>query len=100
MTNLPEAFWAREAQISYSSVCLITDYDCWLDDPSQHVCVDKFLEVYSDTLARATGLLKPLLHSPFTATPSHISQALKSALLTPRDQLSSAQQQWLEVLER
>jgi len=100
MTNLPEAFLAREAQIAYSSVCLITDYDCWMDDPSQHVSVDKFFEVYSDTLARAIRLLKPLLHSPFTATPSYISQALKSALLTPRDQLSSAQQQWLEVLER
>ena len=37
MTNLPEAFLAREAQIAYSSLCLITDYDCWMDDPSQHV---------------------------------------------------------------
>lgn len=100
MTNLPEAFLAREAQIAYSSVCLITDYDCWMDDPSQHVSVDKFFEVYSGTLARAIRLLKPLLTSPFTETPGHIRQALQSALLTPREQLSSPQQQWLEVLER
>lgn len=99
MTNLPEAFLAREAQIAYSSVCLITDYDCWMDDPSQHVSVDKFFEVYSRTLARAIRLLKPLLTRPFTETPGHIRQALQSALLTPREQLSSAQQQWLEVLE-
>ena len=100
MTNLPEAFLAREAQIAYSSLCLITDYDCWMDDPSQHVSVDKFFEVYSDTLARAIRVLKPLVGSPFTETTSHIRQALKSALLTPREQLTSAEQQWLEVLER
>ena len=100
MTNLPEAFLAREAQIAYSSVCLITDYDCWMDDPSQHVSVDKFFEVYSGTLARAIRVLKPLMTNPLTETPSPIRQALKSALLTPREQLSAAQQQWLEVLER
>ena len=100
MTNLPEAFLAREAQIAYSSLCLITDYDCWMDDPSQHVSVDKFFEIYSDTLARAIRVLKPLVGSPFTETTSHIRQALNSALLTPREQLTSAEQQWLEVLER
>ena len=100
MTNLPEAFLAREAQIAYSSVCLITDYDCWMDDPSQHVSVDKFFEVYSGTLARAIRVLKPLMTNPLTETPSPIRQALKSALLTPREQLSAAQQQWLEVLGR
>ena len=100
MTNLPEAFLAREAQIAYSSVCLITDYDCWMDDPSQHVSVDKFFEVYSGTLARAIRVLKPLMTNPLTETPSPIRQALKSVLLTPREQLSAAQQQWLEVLER
>jgi len=100
MTNLPEAFLAREAQIAYSSLCLITDYDCWMDDPSQHVSLDKFFEVYSGTLARALRILTPLLATPFSETPSNIRQALRSALLTPRDQLSSSQQQWLEVLER
>jgi 5'-methylthioadenosine phosphorylase len=100
MTNIPEAFLAREAQIAYSSVCLITDYDCWMDDPSQHVSVDKFFEVYSDTLARAIRVLKPLVASPFTETPAHIRQALNTAVLTPRDQLTAAEQHWLEVLER
>ena len=98
MTNLPEAFLAREAQIAYSSLCLVTDYDCWMDDPSQHVSVDKFFQVYGATLARAIALLNPLVCAPFTKTPSAIRCALKTALLTPREQLSRAQQQWFEVL--
>ena len=35
MTNVPEAFLAREAQICYATVGIVTDYDCWMDDPSQ-----------------------------------------------------------------
>lgn len=41
MTNVPEAILAREAQMAYVTVGLVTDYDCWLDDPTQHVSVFK-----------------------------------------------------------
>ena len=37
MTNVPEVFLAREAQLSYATLCIATDYDCWMEDPSQHV---------------------------------------------------------------
>jgi 5'-methylthioadenosine phosphorylase len=33
MTNVPEVFLAREAQLAYATVGLVTDYDCWLEDP-------------------------------------------------------------------
>jgi len=98
MTNLPEAFLAREAQIAYSSLCLITDYDCWMDDPARHVSVEAFFEVYGATLQRAIALLQPLLSRPFTETPSSIREALESAMLTPVEQLNDAQRQWFEVL--
>ena len=39
MTNVPEVFLAREAQICYASIGVVTDYDCWLEDPAQHVTV-------------------------------------------------------------
>ena len=32
---MPEAFLAREAQIAYATVGIVTDYDCWLDAPAQ-----------------------------------------------------------------
>ena len=98
MTNLPEAFLAREAQIAYSSLCLITDYDCWMEDPAQHVSVEAFFQVYDATLQRAIALLQPLLSKPFTETPISIREALNSAMLTPAEQLNDAQRQWFEVL--
>ncbi|MBA4214674.1 MAG: S-methyl-5'-thioinosine phosphorylase, partial [Polaromonas sp.] len=46
MTNAPEVFLAREAQMAYATVGLVTDYDCWLDDPTQHVSVSAVFELY------------------------------------------------------
>ena len=46
MTNVPEAFLAREAQLCYSSIAVVTDFDCWQEDPSLHVSVDQVLDVY------------------------------------------------------
>ena len=39
MTNVPEVFLAREAQICYATVGIATDYDCWMEDASKHVTV-------------------------------------------------------------
>ena len=50
-TNVPEVFLAREAQMAYC-LCLVTDYDCWMDDPAEHVSVDKFFATYQGTLEK------------------------------------------------
>lgn len=98
MSNVPEVFLAREAQIAYCTVCLVTDYDCWMDDPAQHVSVEKFFEVYGASVGKAKALLAALLKEPFTDTPGDIRQALKTSVLMPDRNLSAAQKEWLEVL--
>ena len=55
MTNVPEVFLAREAQMAYATVGLVTDYDCWLDDPSQHVSVSAIFERYARRWPRRRG---------------------------------------------
>ena len=57
MTNVPEAFLAREAQLAYCAICLVTDYDCWMDDQAQHVSVDAFLATYQGATAKARRLI-------------------------------------------
>ena len=61
MTNVPEVFLAREAQICYATVCIATDYDCWMDDPAMHVSVSAILAKYRASLDRARALLDALL---------------------------------------
>lgn len=98
MTNVPEAFLAREAQIAYCTVCLVTDYDCWMEDPDQHVSVEKFFEVYGGALEKAKALLAELLNQPFTETPDSIKHALQMAILTPDDAITDEQKEWLSIL--
>ncbi|MEO8921232.1 MAG: MTAP family purine nucleoside phosphorylase [Caldimonas sp.] len=100
MTNVPEVFLAREAQIAYATVGLVTDYDCWLEDPSQHVSVAAIFELYERTLAQARRLLETLLAEPLPEPEATIRTALAGSVLTPDSALSAEQREWLEVLRR
>lgn len=100
MTNVPEAFLAREAQIAYATVGIVTDYDCWLDDPAQHAGVAVILERYARTLGQARQLLDALLQGPPPQPEAGIRQALAGAVMTPDAALTPAQREWLAVLRR
>jgi len=100
MTNVPEVFLAREAQICYATVCIATDYDCWMDDPAMHVSVDAILSTYRASLDRARALLDALLAAPLPDEEPEIRGALRYAMLTPDAALSDAQREWLAVLRQ
>jgi 5'-methylthioadenosine phosphorylase len=98
MTNVPEVFLAREAQMAYCTICLVTDFDCWMDDPSQHVSVEKFFATYQGAMTNAKAILPELLRAPFTDTPTEVREALAGSVLTPDEALTDEQRQWLSVL--
>ena len=100
MTNVPEVFLAREAQIAYATVGLITDYDCWLEDPAQHVSVSSIFELYGATLKKAAEVLDALLSQPLPNPEAESRSALRTAMLTPDAALTPEQKEWLAVLRR
>ncbi len=100
MTNVPEVFLAREAQMAYATLGLVTDYDCWLDDPEQHVSVSGIFELYGKTLGKAAQVLDALLSHPLPEPETSIRTALGTAMLTPDSALSPEQQAMMEVLRR
>jgi 5'-methylthioadenosine phosphorylase len=100
MTNVPEVFLAREAQICYASIGIVTDYDCWLDDPSLHVSVNTIFEQYHASLVRARTLLDAMLAGPPPAEEAHIRSSLQSAMMTRDETLTDAQREWLAVLRQ
>ncbi len=100
MTNLPEAFLAREAQICYASIVIATDYDCWLDDSSEHVSVAKVIKLYEASLGKVIHLLELFLQE-LPPVKSHLCrESLKNAMLTSEDGLSDDQKYILAVLQR
>lgn len=99
MTNVPEAFLAREAQICYSTLAVATDYDCWLDDPSTHVSMDKVIALYQKTLATVKQML-PRLAKEMDQSKKSCSchHSLEGAVMAHREDLKPLQQQILDFL--
>ena len=98
MTNVPEVFLAREAQLCYATVCISTDYDCWMEDPSQHVTVQQVIERFGGSLARAKKLLLALMEKPAAEIDESYRRALDMAVLTPDEALNAEQLEMLSVL--
>ena len=60
MTNMPEAKLAREAEIRYASVSMVTDYDCWHPD-HENVDVQQVIKVLLDNAAKAKNMIKNMI---------------------------------------
>lgn len=98
MTNVPEVFLAREAQLSYATICISTDYDCWMEDPQQHVTVQAVIERFGGSLAKAKMLLMEMLKTPLPQVDEGYRKALAMAVLTPDTALNDEQRAMLDVL--
>lgn len=87
MTNMPEAKLAREAEICYATVAMVTDYDCWHPD-HDHVSVEQIIGVLQSNAEHARSLIKNLV-TELKRTSLRCSQgcqtALEFALITAPD---------------
>ena len=62
MTNMPEAKLAREAEIRYASVSMVTDYDCWHPD-HENVDVQQVIKVLLGNAAKAKNMIKNIIEN-------------------------------------
>ena len=84
MTNMPEAKLAREAELCYATVAMVTDFDCWHPDHG-HVTVDQVVKVLFDNADKAKALVKavvPVLGQPRGLCPAGCDRALDHAIIT------------------
>jgi 5'-methylthioadenosine phosphorylase len=84
MTNMPEAKLAREAELCYASVSMVTDYDCWHPD-HDHVTVEQIVGVLIANANKGRALVKQVV--PHLKTDAHAATcscrtALQHALIT------------------
>lgn len=87
MTNMPEAKLAREAEICYASVAMVTDFDCWHPD-HDHVTVDSIIKVLVSNAEKARALVKalaPQLKARAAACVKGCHTALDNAVITAPD---------------
>ena len=84
MTNMPEAKLAREAEICYATVAMVTDFDCWHPDHDA-VTVQDIIRVLSSNADKAKALVGRLAKDfprEHEACPIGSDRALETALIT------------------
>ena len=85
MTNMPEAKLAREAEMCYASIAMVTDYDCWHPDHEQ-VTIEQVIKTVQENAETARKLVKaiiPHIQSDTSASGCTCRFALENAIITP-----------------
>lgn len=97
MTNMPEAKLAREAELCYATMALVTDYDCW-HETEEAVTVDAVLATLHRNVALAKQILRTVM--PFFADSRECTchRALDNAILTAPKRIPAAARKRLAVL--
>lgn len=98
MTNIPEAKLAREAEIAYGTLALVTDYDCWHDD-HDNVTVEMVIANLQRNAINAQKVIQETVKQINNNPPESVAHsALKYAVLTPPDKIPSVVKEKLELL--
>lgn len=95
MTNLPEAFLAREAQICYASLAVTTDYDCWME--GQHPSLEEMFAIYGKSLATVHNILGKIALDPSQKC-TVCRHALSRGMISKIESLPPTQRSMVEVL--
>ena len=100
MTNMPEAKLAREAELCYATVAMVTDYDCWHPDHDD-VTVEQIIKVLLANADKAKTLVKhlvPHVGADAKACDCGCRTALQHALITALEARDAAMKQKLQAV--
>jgi 5'-methylthioadenosine phosphorylase len=97
MTNMPEAKLAREAELCYATLALVTDYDCW-HDTEEAVTVEAILATLHQNVALAKQILRAVVPSVVEAPACPCHRALDNAIVTAPKTMPAAVRKKLAVL--
>ncbi len=97
MTNLQEAKLAREAEICYATVAMVTDYDCWREGHDS-VTIDEIVRVLHQNAANAALVVKAAVAAIPTQRTCACATAAKFAVLTAKEAIPAATKEKLSLL--
>lgn len=97
MTNMPEAKLAREAELCYATIALVTDYDCW-HETEEAVQVEAILTVLRQNVLLAKRLLREVVGQLEEKAACGCQQTLKGAIITAPEAIPAAARTRLHLL--
>ena len=83
MTNMPEAKLAREAEIRYASLAMVTDFDCWHSN-HENVTVIQVIKTFSENISKAKIVIKDFIdnYEKYTEKDDPACKCLDNAIMT------------------
>jgi 5'-methylthioadenosine phosphorylase len=89
MTNMPEAKLAKEAEIRYCTVAMVTDFDCWHPD-HDHVDIEMVIKVLTDNASKAKSMVKNIIENfKFTVDANDDTErCLDTAIITAPEMMT------------
>jgi len=97
MTNMPEAKLAREAEICYSSLACVTDYDCW-HPQHESVTIDMVIENLSKNVGNAKKILSAVIRNISDERNCSCCESLKYAIITDKKLIPEKVKQNLDII--
>ena len=97
MTALPEAKLAREAELCYTTLAFVTDYDVW-HDTEEEVTVEMVIQNLTHNVATAQGIIRRMLAEIPDNRTCGCESALKNAVITSRESITKDAQNILGIL--
>ncbi len=97
MTNLAEAKLAREAEICYCTMAMVTDYDCWHEE-HESVSVEMIIQTLMENAANAKEVLRRVMPQLAGSVTCQCHSALRNAIITSPPRFPQATREKLELL--
>ena len=96
MTNVPEAYLAKEAGMAYATIAMVTDYDCWKEE---HCTLDEIMKVMATNNQQVHKVLKTLIPK-LNASQFSFKKENTFAILSRPEKMTAEQTEMIEVLLR
>jgi 5'-methylthioadenosine phosphorylase len=97
MTNATEAKLAREAEICYATLALVTDYDCWHQEESD-VTVEAVIKLLHENVIKAKQVLAAVVPTIAAVRGCRCGEALRYAIITRPEAVSARAKTRLKLL--
>ena len=97
MTNLTEARLAREAELCYVTVAMVTDYDCWHEE-HDHVSVEQIIGVLLKNAEHACNVVREAVSAMPSTRGCNCGSALKHAIITQKNAVPPATLERLKLI--
>ncbi len=98
MTNMPEAKLAREAEICFATLAMVTDYDCWYTKDHEEVSVDMIINNMKKNVEMAKAIIRMIVSNIPEERKCECNSSLKHAIVTPKDMIPVETRKKLDII--